>query len=32
VFRVLTFLLPIPIGALTWWLWRRDRDIGLSVK
>jgi uncharacterized membrane protein YbhN (UPF0104 family) len=23
VFRVLTFLLPIPIGALTWWLWRR---------
>lgn len=24
VFRVLTFLLPIPIGALTWWLWRRS--------
>ena len=23
VFRVLTFLLPIPIGALTYWLWRR---------
>ncbi|HET9555861.1 MAG TPA: YbhN family protein, partial [Actinomycetota bacterium] len=23
VFRVLTFLLPIPIGAFTWWLWRR---------
>jgi putative heme transporter len=23
VFRLLTFLLPIPIGALTWWLWRR---------
>ncbi len=23
VFRVLTFLLPMPIGALTWWLWRR---------
>jgi uncharacterized membrane protein YbhN (UPF0104 family) len=23
VFRVLTFLLPIPIGAVTWWLWRR---------
>jgi uncharacterized membrane protein YbhN (UPF0104 family) len=23
VFRMLTFLLPIPIGALTWWLWRR---------
>ncbi|HEX5877529.1 MAG TPA: YbhN family protein [Actinomycetota bacterium] len=31
VFRVLTFLLPIPIGALTWWLWRRGRDIRLSV-
>jgi putative heme transporter len=24
VFRVLTFVLPIPIGALTWWLWRRS--------
>jgi uncharacterized membrane protein YbhN (UPF0104 family) len=23
VFRVLTFLLPIPIGAFTWWRWRR---------
>jgi uncharacterized membrane protein YbhN (UPF0104 family) len=23
VFRLLTFLLPIPVGALTWWLWRR---------
>jgi putative heme transporter len=23
VFRVLTFLLPIPIGAITYWLWRR---------
>jgi putative heme transporter len=23
VFRVLTLLLPIPIGALTWYLWRR---------
>jgi uncharacterized membrane protein YbhN (UPF0104 family) len=23
VFRVLTLLLPIPIGALTWWWWRR---------
>ena len=23
VFRMLTFLLPIPIGGLTWWLWRR---------
>jgi uncharacterized protein (TIRG00374 family) len=23
VFRVLTFLLPMPIGALTYWLWRR---------
>ena len=21
----------IPIGALTWWLWRRGRDIRLSV-
>jgi uncharacterized protein (TIRG00374 family) len=24
VFRVLTFVLPIPIGAITWWLWRRS--------
>ena len=23
VFRLLTFLLPIPIGAFTWWMWRR---------
>jgi uncharacterized membrane protein YbhN (UPF0104 family) len=23
VFGVLTFLLPIPIGAVTYWLWRR---------
>jgi uncharacterized membrane protein YbhN (UPF0104 family) len=23
VFRALTFLLPIPIGAVTYWLWRR---------
>jgi putative heme transporter len=23
VFRVLTFLLPIPIGAVAYWLWRR---------
>jgi putative heme transporter len=23
VFRVLTFLLPIPIGGVTYWLWRR---------
>jgi putative heme transporter len=23
VFRALTFLLPMPIGALTYWLWRR---------
>ncbi|HEV3504131.1 MAG TPA: lysylphosphatidylglycerol synthase domain-containing protein, partial [Actinomycetes bacterium] len=22
VFRILTLVLPIPIGALTWWLWR----------
>jgi putative heme transporter len=25
VYRVLTFLLPLPIGALTWWLWRRSQ-------
>jgi putative heme transporter len=24
VFRLLTFVLPLPIGALTWWLWRRS--------
>ena len=24
VFRILTFVLPIPVGALTWWLWRRS--------
>jgi uncharacterized membrane protein YbhN (UPF0104 family) len=24
VFRVLTFVLPIPIGGVTWWLWRRS--------
>ena len=24
VFRLLTLVLPIPIGALTWWLWRRS--------
>jgi putative heme transporter len=23
VFRALTFLLPVPIGAVTYWLWRR---------
>jgi putative heme transporter len=23
VFRMLTLLLPIPLGGLTWWLWRR---------
>jgi uncharacterized protein (TIRG00374 family) len=23
VFRALTFLLPMPIGAFTYWLWRR---------
>jgi len=23
VFRVLTFLLPTPVGALTYWMWRR---------
>jgi uncharacterized membrane protein YbhN (UPF0104 family) len=23
VFRLLTLVLPIPIGALTWWLWHR---------
>jgi uncharacterized protein (TIRG00374 family) len=27
VFRVLTFALPIPIGGLTWWLWRHRRGI-----
>jgi putative heme transporter len=27
VFRVLTFLLPIPIGGITWWLWRHGRGI-----
>jgi uncharacterized membrane protein YbhN (UPF0104 family) len=32
VFRVLTFVLPIPIGALTWWLWRRGTWYRLSVK
>ena len=24
VFRILTLVLPIPLGALTWWLWRRS--------
>jgi putative heme transporter len=24
VFRLLTFLLPVPIGAVTYWLWRRS--------
>jgi len=23
VFRLLTLVLPVPIGAFTWWLWRR---------
>jgi uncharacterized membrane protein YbhN (UPF0104 family) len=23
VFRALTFLLPMPLGALTYWWWRR---------
>jgi len=32
VFRVLTFVLPIPIGALTWWLWRRRTWYPLSVQ
>ena len=32
VFRVLTFVLPIPIGALTWWLWRRGTWYRLSVR
>jgi putative heme transporter len=31
VFRLLTFLLPIPIGALTWWLWRRSEGRGIGV-
>jgi putative heme transporter len=25
VYRLLTFLLPLPIGAFTWWLWRRSQ-------
>jgi putative heme transporter len=32
VFRVLTFVLPIPIGALTWWLWRRGTWYRLTVQ
>jgi hypothetical protein len=32
VFRVLTFVLPIPIGAFTWWLWRRRSWYPLSVQ
>jgi uncharacterized protein (TIRG00374 family) len=32
VFRVLTFVLPIPLGALTWWLWRRGTWYRLSVR
>jgi putative heme transporter len=32
VFRILTFVLPIPIGALTWWLWRRRTWYPLSVQ
>jgi uncharacterized protein (TIRG00374 family) len=32
VFRVLTFILPIPLGALTWWLWRRSSWYRLSVR
>jgi hypothetical protein len=31
VFRLLTFVLPIPIGAVTWWLWRRGAWYPLSV-
>jgi putative heme transporter len=31
VFRLLTFVLPIPIGALTWWLWRRGAWYPLSL-
>jgi uncharacterized protein (TIRG00374 family) len=30
VFRVLTFLLPVPIGAVTWWLWRRSEGRSLA--
>src|SRR6266545_307397 len=30
VFRVLTFLLPVPIGAVTWWLWRRSEGRPLA--
>jgi uncharacterized protein (TIRG00374 family) len=32
VFRVLTFVLPIPIGAFTWWYWRRRTWYPLSVQ
>ena len=32
VFRILTFVLPIPIGAFTWWLWRRRTWYPLSVQ
>jgi uncharacterized protein (TIRG00374 family) len=31
VFRILTFVLPIPIGAFTWWYWRRRTWYPLSV-
>jgi uncharacterized protein (TIRG00374 family) len=30
VFRLLTFLLPVPIGAVTWWLWRRSEGRPLA--
>jgi uncharacterized membrane protein YbhN (UPF0104 family) len=32
VFRILTFVLPIPIGAFTWWYWRRRTWYPLSVQ
>jgi putative heme transporter len=32
VFRILTFVLPIPIGAFTWWLWRRRTWYPLSLQ
>src|SRR6266540_1736418 len=30
VFRLLTFVLPVPIGAVTWWLWRRSEGRPLA--
>jgi uncharacterized membrane protein YbhN (UPF0104 family) len=30
VFRALTFLLPMPVGALTYWRWRRAEGPDLA--